>query len=142
MTHSPNSSRPNASCHISRRGSNLLMGLFSTVLLISCVSDPPPLPKLEIKSAEQAITNAEKNRVAAFAPLEMKVAHDKLSLAKDAVQDENMPAAKRLAEQSRVIAELAIAKSEAIKAKEANDEITKSIENLREEMQRQPGGQQ
>lgn len=119
-----------------------ITGLFSTFLLIACASDPPPAPKMELQAAEQAISNAEQGRVAQFSPLEMKEAREKLSLAKDAVQEEKMPEAKRLAEQSRAVAELAVAKSEAKKAKQENEEIIENIETLKEEMQRHTGGLQ
>lgn len=119
-----------------------MIGLFSSLLIVACASDPPPAPKMELQAAEQAISNAEQGRVAEFSPLEMKEAREKLSLAKDAVQSEEMRTARRLAEQSRAVAELAVAKSEAMKAKKANEEIVENIDTLKEEMQRHSGGQQ
>lgn len=130
------------SSHNSKLGTSVITVLFSSLLLSSCASDSPPAPRMELQAAEQAISNAEQGRVAEFSPLEMKDAREKLFLAKDAVQNEKMPAAKRLAEQSRAIAELAVAKSEAMKAKAANEEITKNIDTLKEEMQRHTRGQQ
>lgn len=127
---------------ISNFGQSAIAGLFSSVLIVACASDPPPAPKMELQGAEQAISTAEQGRAAEYSPLEMKEAREKLSLAKDAVQSERMPAARRLAEQSRAIAELAVAKSEAIKAKKANEEISENIDTLKEEMQRHNGGQQ
>lgn len=50
--------------------------------------------------------------------------------------------AQQLAEQSRVDAELALAKAEAIKAKEINDEMMKSTDVMKQEMQRNTGDKQ
>lgn len=50
--------------------------------------------------------------------------------------------AERLAEQSQVEAELALAKSQAVNAKKVNDEMLRSNTSLRQEMQRNTGGQQ
>jgi hypothetical protein len=45
----------------------------------------------------------------------------------------------RLAEQSRANAELASAKAEALKAKAVNDEMRRSTDTLKQEMQRNTG---
>jgi hypothetical protein len=53
-----------------------------------------------------------------------------------------MVQAMRLAEQSRVDAELASARAEAARAKVVNDEMLKSIDAMKQEMQRNTGEQQ
>jgi len=50
--------------------------------------------------------------------------------------------AERLAQQARVEAELALAKSQATKAQVVNDEMRKSTDSLKQEMQRNTGAQQ
>lgn len=113
-------------------------GLFT---LSGCMS-PPPAPTQELQAAESAITAAEQARVADYASPELGEARDKLAAARTAVEQEKMVLAQRLAEQSRVDAELAAARSDAAKAKEVNDEMMKSTDSMKQEMQRNTGAQQ
>ncbi len=108
------------------------------LLLAACASVPMP-PTEALKAAEQAIASAEKARVADHASPELGEAREKLTAANAAVQKEDMVVAQRLAEQSRADAELALAKSEAAKAKAVNDEMKTSTEAMKQEMQRNPG---
>lgn len=111
------------------------------LLLVSCASAPQP-PTAELQAAELAINDAERARVSEFASAELSEARDKLRAANSAVQKENMVQAQRLAEQSRVDAELASAKAEAARAEVVNDEMRKSIDTLKHEMQRSTGENQ
>lgn len=112
------------------------LGLFG---LAACATMPPPTA--ELRAAEQAIANAEQARVADYASPELTAARDKLGAARTAVEQHNMLLAQRLAEQSRLDAELATAKAAAAKSMAVNDEMRKSTEALRQEMQRSPGAQ-
>ena len=114
-----------------------LAGLF---VLAACASVPKP-PTEALQAAEQAIANAEKARVADYASPELGEAREKLTAARSAVEKEQMELAQRLAEQSRADAELASAKAEVAKAKTVNDEMQKSTNTLKQEMQRNPGAQ-
>jgi hypothetical protein len=58
------------------------------------------------------------------------------------VQEEDMVLAQRLAEESRVNAELASARAQAARAKVVNDEMEQSTDALKQEMQRNRGIQQ
>jgi hypothetical protein len=111
------------------------------LLLVSCASVPQS-PTAELQAAELAIKDAERARVSEFASAEMSEARDKLRAANSAVQQEKMVVAKRLAEQSRVDAELASAKAKAARAEIVNDEMRKSIDTLKHEMQRNTGENQ
>lgn len=108
--------------------------------LAACASTPQP-PTEALQAAELAIGNAEKARVADYASPELGEARDKLSAARNAVQQEQMVLALHLAEQSQANAQLATAKAEAARAKVVNDEMQKSIDTLKQEMQRNPGAQ-
>lgn len=107
------------------------------LLLAACASTPAPNEALQ--AAELAITNAERARVADFAAPELGTAREKLAAARAAVNEENMVLAERLAEQSRVGAELAIAKAEVGKTQAVNDEMKKSTDVMQQEMQRNRG---
>lgn len=104
----------------------------------ACASTPQP-PTEALQAAELAITNAEKARVADYASPELGEARNDLTAARRAVEAEKMQLALRLAESSQANAQLATAKAQAAKAKVVNDEMQKSIDTLKQEMQRNPG---
>lgn len=107
------------------------------LMLSACASTPQP-PTQALQAAELAIANAEKARVADYASPELTQARENLAAAQGAVRNEEMVLALRLAERSRVDAELASAKAGAAKAKAVNDEMQKSTDALKQEMQRNP----
>jgi serine phosphatase RsbU (regulator of sigma subunit) len=109
--------------------------------LVACATVPQP-PNQELAAAETAINSADQARVVDYASAELQEARTKLAAARAAVQQEKMILAQQLAEQSRVDAELALAKAEAIKAKEINDEMMKSTDVMKQEMQRNTGDKQ
>jgi hypothetical protein len=107
--------------------------------LSACATAPEP-PTQALQAAESAIASAEQARVANYASADLRLARDKLAAARTAVRSEEMIQARYLAEESRVHADLASAKAEEIKAKAVNDEMQKSIDTLKQEMQRVSGG--
>jgi hypothetical protein len=107
------------------------------LLLAACASTPPPTDTL--KAAEQAISNADKADAGRYAAAELNAARTKLASANDAVKEEKMIIAQRLAEQSRAEAELASARSEAAKAAAVNKEMERGNDALVEETQRKLG---
>lgn len=120
---------------LSRRLATALPGL---LLLAACATVPQP-PTQALQAAEMAIATAEKARVADYASPELSEARVKLTEARTAVQQQHMVLALRLAEQSRVDAELASAKSEEVKSRLVNDEMKKSTDTLKQEMNRNTG---
>ncbi|MDZ4811033.1 MAG: DUF4398 domain-containing protein [Pseudomonadota bacterium] len=125
------------------RGSWLRLAAVAAVfLMFAACASTPEAPDRELQAAEMAITNAEQARVADYASPELSDARENLSAARRAVQQEEMVLAKRLAQQSRVNAELALAKAEALKAEAINDEMQKSTDALKQEMQRNSGDDQ
>jgi putative cell wall-binding protein len=122
------------------RSRSLLLITLTTGLLTlaACASTPKP-PTQALQAAELAITNAETNRVQDYASSELNEARQNLAAANSAVQMKEMELAQRLAEQSRANADLASARTEMLKAKAVNDEMQKSIDTLKQEMQRNTG---
>jgi electron transfer flavoprotein alpha subunit len=119
----------------------LAIAALALLALAGCAS-APEAPTESLRAAEMAIAHAEQARVADYAAPELGTARRLLSAARDAVADEEMALAWRLAEQSRANAELAYAKAEAAKAAAVNEEMQKSIDALKQEMQRNSGGRQ
>jgi len=119
-------------------GMLMASALAGLLMLTACASTPMP-PTEALQAAELAITNAEEARVADYASPELGEARAKLTAARTAIQQEKMVEAQRLAEQSRVDAQLATAKAEMLKAKTVNDEMLKNTSTLKQEMQRNTG---
>jgi flagellar biosynthesis component FlhA len=112
-----------------------------TLLLLAACASAPKAPTHALQAAELAIASAEQARVAEYASLELSEARSKLTAARSEVKKENMVLAERLANESRVNAELAFARTEAAKATEVNDEMKASTKDIKQEMQRNTGGQ-
>lgn len=113
----------------------LCLAAAGLLALAACASTPPP-PLQALQAAEIAISSAEQARVVDYAVLELTQARDKLAAARIAVLDEEMLLAERLADESRVSAELATARTEMLKAQAINRDMQESIDTLRQEMQR------
>lgn len=116
----------------------LATALIAAFQLSACASAPEPTAQLQ--AAQQAIANAERAEAGQHAAGELSEARTKLAAANSAVQEEKMEQAARLADQARVDAELATARTAAVKAQAVNDEMRRGTSALIEEMQRRPGG--
>jgi len=110
------------------------------ILAISACASTPTPPNRALQAAESAITNAERARVADYASTELREAREKLAAAQAAARNEDMVKAGYLAAEAQVHAELATARAEELKAKAVNDDMQKSIDTLKQEMQRTSGG--
>jgi hypothetical protein len=100
----------------------------AVALLAACASQPPPR---SLARASQAINAATQVNAAAAAPLEMRLAHEKLDAAKAAAQQDRNAEADRLAEEAVANAELAQAKTEEAKSKAALSDVRESVDALR-----------
>ena len=120
------------------RGTRVATGLAATVMLLgACVTTPPAPPSASLNAARQAITTAEQSDARQYASAELDEANQKLAMANRAVTTESMIEADRFARESRVVAELASARTESAKAAEINAEMGRGADALLEEMQRQ-----
>ena len=106
----------------------LCIPLIAIGLLAGCAS-------YETRSAAPA-------RIESGTSPELREARDKLAAARSAVVRKDMLQAERLAQESRVAAELAFAKAEADKAAAINADMRTSIDALKVEMQRNAGDPQ
>jgi hypothetical protein len=113
------------------------VGLTGVLMLAACASTPPPTASLQ--AAHQAISNAERAEAGRYAPAELGEARSKLASADIAVSEQKMTMAEQYADESRVEAQLASAKTADLKAKAVNAEMTRSNGTLVEEMQRKSG---
>ena len=123
-----------------RGGSRLRLaaGLAGVLLIAACASTPPA-PTAQLQAAQQAIATAEQMDAGRHAAVELGEARTKLAAADTAVREEKMEGAARLADESRVAAELAASKTATVKATAVNDEMKRSTGTLIDEMQRTTG---
>ncbi len=125
------------------RGLPVFIALAAAGLLALAGCATPPVPPTEaLQAAESAISNAEQARVADYASAELTTARQKLALANTAARNDQMVKAEYLAIESRTHAEVALAQAEELKAKAVNDDMQKSIDTLKLEMQRATGARQ
>lgn len=109
--------------------------------LTACAATPQP-PTDALQAADIAMANADSDHAADAAPLEMRTAREKLNAAHVNAQkpdEDAMVQARRLADEARADAELASAKAHLAKAEASNQELQKSGDTLRQEIQRGPG---
>jgi hypothetical protein len=113
-----------------------MAGLAGSLMLVAACASAPPAPEAAIDAAKVAISNAEKADASHYAGAELGEARQKLVAADEAVEEEKMVLADRFAQEARVQAELASARTEAAKAAAVNREMERGADALTEEMQR------
>ena len=110
--------------------------LVGTILLAGACASTPPAPTSSLDAARTAIATAEKADAGKYAATELGDARQKLAMADKAVKENSMIGARQLADESRVDAELASARTEAAKAVAVNTEMKVGADALTVEMQR------
>lgn len=110
--------------------------LLGMAMLFAACASAPPAPDSAMDAAKVAISNAEKADASHYAGAELSEAREKLAMADKAVGEESMVLAERFAQQSRVQAELASARTAAAKATAVNKEMERGADALTEELQR------
>jgi hypothetical protein len=99
------------------------------LLAAACASVPEP--KGEVANADLALRKAEAVNAAEFAPLDARLAREKLEAARLAVQDEEYLKARRLAEEAEVDALVAEAKTRETRVQRTTQEVREQLDQLR-----------
>ncbi|MGE0681967.1 MAG: DUF4398 domain-containing protein [Candidatus Binatia bacterium] len=118
-----------------RQGTNAII-LCGALGFTGCSAGRPPTESLS--TAELTVTRAADSGASQYAPLELRIAREKLDGAKRAMTAEEYDRARRLAEQAQVDAQFAETKAQAERARQNAEETRKSIEALRREAERTP----
>lgn len=105
--------------------------------LAACASLPEPAG--EVANADLALRRAEAVNAAEVAPLDARLAREKLESARLAVERERYLDARRDAEQAEVDALVAEARARSARAERALEEIRLDIDALRSEAERAAG---
>jgi uncharacterized lipoprotein YmbA len=106
----------------------------AALTLVACASTPPPTSQMAVSNA--AIAHAAAAGAPELAPAEMALARDKMARANLAIAAKDHDTALALAQQAQVDAQLAEAKTEALKARKASEAMDEANRALREEMAR------
>jgi hypothetical protein len=101
---------------------------------LACASVPEP--KSEISAADLALRRAEQADAGHSAPLELRTARDQYEAAQKAVSDGEYLAARRLAENATVDAQLAEAKAREARAKAVASDAEQNLDALQGEANR------
>lgn len=105
------------------------------LLLGGCASKgEPPTDKLAL--VESSVTQAKEHEAYTYAPLEIKLAEDKLAESKKLIADEKYDQARAMLDQALNDAKLAESKSQSERSKRGAKEMKESIELLRQETER------
>ncbi|TCO74481.1 DUF4398 domain-containing protein [Chromatocurvus halotolerans] len=112
------------------------LGVTFVLALASACGTAPVAPTAVMEAARQAIASAEESGARQHAAAELDEAREKLMLADRSVRSEQMVDAERLAQESMITGQLAVARTEAAKAAEINREMQRSVDAMMEEMRR------
>jgi len=106
----------------------------TAISVVACASTPPPTELMAVSTA--SVARAVTAGGGEAAPLEMRLARDKLERAKVAMEAKDYELARKLALEAQVDAQLAGAKSQAARAGKAAAVIQEDSRVLREELDR------
>jgi hypothetical protein len=110
-----------------RRGFAGLAG--AALLAAACASVPEP--KGEVANADLALRKAEAVNAAELAPMDMRLAREKLQQAKLDVQKEKYVEARRLAEEAEVDALAAEAKARSVRVQTSTQGVREQVDKMR-----------
>jgi major membrane immunogen (membrane-anchored lipoprotein) len=112
------------------------MLLIIILLLSGCTKENKKLSAMQIETTSATVKQAEEAGARDFAPIELRLAEQKLEKARSALKNKEYDRALRLSQQSEVDAGLAEAKSRTAKAEKAVDELQQSIRTIQSEINR------
>ncbi len=101
------------------------------IALTGCAGTSPPLDT--VSTAEMALNRALSAQAAQYAPLELRLAQEKLDRAKSALHEEEYEEARRQAEKAEVDARLAETKALSERARQHGEEVEQTMDILEDE---------
>ena len=106
----------------------------AAVIAAGCASAPAPTEQMAV--SKSAVANAVAAGGTEYAAVEMRTAQEKMDRANRAMDKEDYPTARRLAEEAQADARLAEKKAQSAKAEKAASVTQEDTRVLREEMNR------
>ncbi len=110
-----------------------MVSLAGLSLISGCASTGP---SATLPLAESMLESSREDRLSEYAPLELRIAQDKIAEAQKAAKLKNHEKAERLSQQALVNLKLAEAKAATKKAQTVSEELERNIATLRQEVNR------
>ena len=101
-----------------------------------CACQTPKRPLQAVATADAAVQQADLGAAAQHAPLELRLAREKLEEAKSKLRDEQYTDARRLAEQALVDVQLAEVKAQSAQARSTAEDLRQGIQTIQDEAER------
>ncbi len=111
------------------------LALVTAALGAGCATQGP-IPTQQLTMARTLVEQADKADAQRYAPADLQRAHDELSSAEKAVNDQKYDDARRYAENAQVDADLASARASSGEAQRAAREVDRTIDTLKQESER------
>jgi hypothetical protein len=111
------------------RRTSLWFALVMTAGVVGCSTAQPP--RETVAAADVAVKRAQSSRASESAPVDLRLALDKLDRAKAAMSQKEYTSARRLAEEALVDAQVAEAKTGSDQAHRTVIEAQRTLDNLR-----------
>jgi hypothetical protein len=124
---------------VSRRGIRVALICGAAVVIVGCAAATPTVDT--VSTADMALNRAIDAKAMQHAPLELRLAEEKLDRAKSALEEEDYEQARRLAEEAQVDARLAEARARSRAARQQAQEIEQTIDTLQREVDQKTPGQ-
>ena len=107
--------------------------LSAAAALGGCATEPQP--SAQLVRASTLVSEAEKDQAQRYAAADLQRARDELSGARAAESDGKYDSARRLADRAAADADLASARAASRKAQQSADQVHRSIDTLKEQLQ-------
>lgn len=113
-----------------------LLLVIGALMLAGCATGKQEEIRTKISNAEMMIQRAEQNEAEEYAPLQIKLAQERLEEARQHLEEDDYVEADQKADEALMDARLAEAKAQAQKAKLQAQDKEDSVKTLREEIDR------
>lgn len=110
--------------------------LLAASALGGCASQPKPT--VQLVRANTLVSQAEKDEAQRYAAADLQRARDELSSAQSAESDGKYDSARTFADRAAVDADLASARAASGKAQQSAEQVHRSLDTLREQLQQSP----
>ena len=112
----------------------LAIAAVAAILIAGCANNPGPTEQMDTSRA--AVSSANSAGAYEYAPIQLKLAMDKMSGAERAMANQDYVLARQLAEEAQADAQLAGAVARSAKAQKAADAVQEDSRVLRQEIDR------
>ncbi|MCL4485785.1 MAG: DUF4398 domain-containing protein [Nitrospirae bacterium] len=123
------------------RVASATIALCAAIALSSCSSSGPK-PVIALSEAKTAVDQADRAGTRNYAAFDLTMAQDKLKKAEKEMKEGDYKEARYLADEAKVDAQLALAKTLKAKTKEAETQLMQSMHSLKHEINNQGSGMQ